>query len=134
MTAETIDRRGARSPFSLEDWVVEPEANRISNGEISIHLEPKAMEVLLCLAEHAGVVVPRQIIVDQVWAAEFITDILPAGDWRMIGNGDRVLLDGIPDAATIPGGKRLNLRVPANTAHIYMDGWEMTNDEIPKPE
>ena len=59
---------------------------------------------------------------------------LPAGDWRMIGNGERVLLDGIPDAATIPGGKRLNLRVPANTAHIYMDGWKMTNDETPKPE
>ena len=54
--------------------MVEPEANRISNGETSIHLEPKAMEVLLCLAEYAGVVVPRQIIVDRVWATEFITD------------------------------------------------------------
>lgn len=53
---------------------MEPQLNRVSNGEISVHLEPKAMEVLVCLAEHIGEVVPRQVLVDKVWATEFITD------------------------------------------------------------
>jgi DNA-binding winged helix-turn-helix (wHTH) protein len=74
MVAGTIDRRVAHGPFSLEDWLVEPELNCVSNGETSVHLEPKAMEVLVCLAEHAGVVVPRQLLVDHVWSTEFITD------------------------------------------------------------
>ena len=34
MSAETIDGRAAR-PFSLDDWIVEPELNRVSNGEVS---------------------------------------------------------------------------------------------------
>jgi len=74
MTDGTIHRGVAHDPFSLEDWFVEPELNRVSNGKTSIHLEPKAMEVLLCLAEYAGVVVPRQTLVDRVWSTEFITD------------------------------------------------------------
>lgn len=74
MTAGTIDRGVVHGPFGLEDWLVEPELNRVSKGETSVHLEPKAMEVLVCLAEHAGVVVPRQVLVDRVWSTEFITD------------------------------------------------------------
>jgi len=128
MNAATIDRRRVRSPFSLEDWLVEPELNRISNRETSIHLEPKAMEVLLCLAESAGVVVPRQILVDRVWATEFITDstlthavadlrraladdarapryieTIPKRGYRMVAE---VVADGSPD----PAGDQPSLR------------------------
>jgi DNA-binding winged helix-turn-helix (wHTH) protein len=73
MFAETI-KRGVAGPFSLGSWVVEPQLNRVSNGEISVHLEPKAMEVLLCLADHPGEVVSRREIVDSVWTVEFIAD------------------------------------------------------------
>ena len=74
MIAETIDRCMTIGTFSIEDWTVEPQCNRISNGEISVHLEPKAMKVLLCLADRAGEVVTRQALVDNVWATEFISD------------------------------------------------------------
>ncbi len=73
MFAETINR-GTAQPFSLEDWIVEPQLNRVSNGEISVHLEPKAMELLLCLADHAGEVVSRRDLVDSVWTVEFVAD------------------------------------------------------------
>lgn len=63
-----------RRPFELEGWRVEPQANRVSSGQTIVRLEPKAMEVLLCLAQHSGEVVPRRTLVDRVWATEFITD------------------------------------------------------------
>lgn len=73
MFAEPINR-GVVGPFSLDDWTVDPQRNRVSNGERSVHLEPKAMEVLLFLADHAGEVVSRRDIVDSVWTVEFIAD------------------------------------------------------------
>ena len=74
MFAQTIDRGAAPGAFDLEGWTVEPQLNRIANGETSIHLEPKAMELLVSLAENQGQVVSRQVLVDRVWRAEFIAD------------------------------------------------------------
>jgi DNA-binding winged helix-turn-helix (wHTH) protein len=74
MFAETIDRCADAASFKLDDWLVEPRLNRVSNGEISVHLEPKTMAVLVCLADRAGDVVSRRELVDRVWAAEFISD------------------------------------------------------------
>ena len=48
--------------------------NRLSKGETTIQLELKVMDVLVCLADHAGGVVTRQEIIDRVWATEFISD------------------------------------------------------------
>jgi DNA-binding winged helix-turn-helix (wHTH) protein len=74
MTVAKPDPDLSDTVFDLGGWQVEPRLNRISNGGVSAHLEPKTMAVLLCLAEHAGDVVSRQVIVDQVWATEFISD------------------------------------------------------------
>ena len=74
MFAETTDRRAATAIFRIDDWLVEPQLNRVSNGEISVHLEPKTMEVLLCLVDNQGQVVSRQDLVDTVWSTEFISD------------------------------------------------------------
>lgn len=73
MFAETI-YRGVAGPFRLDDWIVEPQLNRVSNGKVSVRIEPKTMEVLLCLADHAGEVVSRRDLVDAVWTVEFITE------------------------------------------------------------
>ena len=61
-------------PFRLGEWLVEPSLNRLSRGDTTIQLELKVMDVLVCLAERAGEVVPRREIVDTVWATEFIAD------------------------------------------------------------
>ena len=55
-------------------WLVEPSLNRLSRDETTIQLELKVMDVLVCLAERAGEVVPRREIFDTVWATEFIAD------------------------------------------------------------
>ncbi len=68
----TIIERG--SPFRLGEWTVEPSLNRLTNGEGSVQLEFKAMDVLLCLAERAGELVTRNELHDAVWQTEFVAD------------------------------------------------------------
>ena len=60
--------------FRLGDWRVEPAANTLMRVEEEIHLEPKVMEVLSCLAEHAGEVVSKRELIDAVWQTEFIAE------------------------------------------------------------
>jgi DNA-binding winged helix-turn-helix (wHTH) protein len=43
-------------------------------GETEIRLEPKAMEVLSCLAAHVGEVVSKRTLIDEVWKTEFIAE------------------------------------------------------------
>ena len=68
-------RQGSTSgAFRVGEWLVEPTLNRISKDGRCEHLEPKAVEVLVCLAERSGEVVSRRELVDRVWATEFIAD------------------------------------------------------------
>ncbi len=60
--------------FRIGDCVVEPRANRILRGEAEVRLEPKVMDVLVCLASHAGEVVSRDTLNAQVWRDVVVTD------------------------------------------------------------
>jgi tetratricopeptide (TPR) repeat protein/DNA-binding winged helix-turn-helix (wHTH) protein len=53
--------------FYLNDALVEPAHGRVTRGTESLHLTPKASEVLLCLAERAGDVVSRERLLNTVW-------------------------------------------------------------------
>ena len=46
-------------PFLVGEWLVEPTLNRLTRGEVTVQLESKAIDVLLCLVEHAGEVVGK---------------------------------------------------------------------------
>jgi serine/threonine protein kinase/tetratricopeptide (TPR) repeat protein len=58
--------------FRLGEWLIQPRLNRISRGDSTITLELKFMQVLVCLAHHAGDLVKRRDLIDEVWATEFI--------------------------------------------------------------
>lgn len=53
--------------FYLGDALVEPLKGQVTGRDASTHLPPKAVEVLLCLAEHAGEIVGRETLLDRVW-------------------------------------------------------------------
>jgi TolB-like protein/DNA-binding winged helix-turn-helix (wHTH) protein/tetratricopeptide (TPR) repeat protein len=59
--------------FQLGDWVVEPKLNRLSANGKAVHLEPKVMQVLLCLAEN-GAVVSKEKLMSTVWADTFVSE------------------------------------------------------------
>lgn len=46
---------------------MEPLADRIRNGPIWTHVEPRVMNLLLCLAEKAGKTVTREELTARVW-------------------------------------------------------------------
>jgi TolB-like protein/DNA-binding winged helix-turn-helix (wHTH) protein/tetratricopeptide (TPR) repeat protein len=55
-------------------WLVEPSLSIVSRNGTAVHLEPKVMEVLLCLAAHAGEVLPKEELLKAVWPDTFVTE------------------------------------------------------------
>jgi len=60
--------------FLIGESLVEPRTNRIARGEMAAHVEPRVMDVLVCLAEHAGEVVSRETLNQRVWTNVVVTD------------------------------------------------------------
>ena len=56
------------------DWTVDPNLNQLSAQGKTVKIEPKAMAVLLCLANQAGRVVSREVLLSQVWPGVIVGD------------------------------------------------------------
>ena len=63
-----------RPAVTIGDWDLDPVAGQIRRGEELRRLRPKAMSVLMCLAETPGEVVSRDDIITQVWGRQLVTD------------------------------------------------------------
>ena len=63
-----------RHGFRLGDRLVQPMRGCIRGPAGEVRLEPKVMQVLVCLAEQAGEVVPRETIYERVWGNTLVTD------------------------------------------------------------
>ncbi len=62
-------------PFSIGEWLVQPQLNRLSRSGCSdVQLEPKMMDVLVRLARTTGEVVSREDLIDAVWPDVFISE------------------------------------------------------------
>jgi DNA-binding winged helix-turn-helix (wHTH) protein len=55
--------------FYLKEAWVEPLKGEVRIHAQSLHLPPKAMEVLLCLASQPFTLVPREALIERVWGA-----------------------------------------------------------------
>jgi TolB-like protein/DNA-binding winged helix-turn-helix (wHTH) protein len=56
--------------FYLGDLLVEPPKGRVTGPAGAVHLPPKAVEVLLSLADRPGELVTRETLLKEVWGAE----------------------------------------------------------------
>jgi DNA-binding winged helix-turn-helix (wHTH) protein len=54
-------------------WLVQPGLNTISQNGTSRQLEPKVMEVLVCLAHHPGETLPKEQLLKTVWPDTFVS-------------------------------------------------------------
>jgi len=61
-------------PFRLGGWLVDPALGRIFRGDVAVRLEPRAMDVLVSLAENATELVTRHQLKDEVWGESEISD------------------------------------------------------------
>src|SRR6516225_8418311 len=54
--------------------MIVPGQNIISHRGTTVHLEPKIMEVLACLAQQAGQTVSKETLFQTVWRGMVVTD------------------------------------------------------------
>ena len=66
--------RSTDRSFRLGPWTVRPLLGELSGPDGDLHLEPKVMGVLVCLAERAGDVVTRDEFVAAVWDGRIVSD------------------------------------------------------------
>ena len=76
-TIMSLEIAGVGGDFRIGDWSVSPALNQVSRDGNCTRLEPKAMQVLVYLAENPGVVSKNQLI-SAVWPEVFVSDdVLP---------------------------------------------------------
>ncbi|MCA1778608.1 MAG: winged helix-turn-helix domain-containing protein [Xanthomonadaceae bacterium] len=63
-----------RQAFHLGQWLVYPEHNLIQSARQSRAIEPRLMEVLVCLCEQAPAVVHPDTLIEACWPGQFISD------------------------------------------------------------
>lgn len=61
-------------PFLIGSWLIDPKRLCFSRSGEEIRVEPKVMEVLLRLAQGAGEVVTREVLLSDVWPDAVVTD------------------------------------------------------------
>ena len=97
---------------------VEPSLNSVTGPAGTTRLEPKVMQVLVCLAAQAGQVVPKERLMRTVWPDTFVGDDVLT---RSISELRRVFGDDVKEPRfiqTIPkSGYRLIAGVSSNAGH-----------------
>ena len=63
-----------KGDFYVADWLVQPSLSQISRDGRRVHVRAKVMDLLVVLANHSGEVVTKQVLLDEVWQAEAITE------------------------------------------------------------
>ncbi|HVC11362.1 MAG TPA: tetratricopeptide repeat protein [Burkholderiales bacterium] len=60
--------------IQVGEWRADPTTNELGRAGDAVRIEPKAMEVLMLLARHAGQVVSREQLLATVWAGVVVGD------------------------------------------------------------
>src|SRR6185312_16349191 len=66
--------RSSRGPLAIGQWLVDPRSNELRRGSDVVRLEPKAMDVLMLLAERAGRPVTRDELFTAAWPGVVVGD------------------------------------------------------------
>lgn len=84
--------------FYLGAWLVQPSLGIVAHDSVPTHLEPKAMLVLVCLAQHVGEVVSKDEIIHDVWPETFVTEhVLTHAIWQLRhAFHDRDVIETVP--------------------------------------
>jgi Tol biopolymer transport system component/DNA-binding winged helix-turn-helix (wHTH) protein len=96
--------------FWVGDWRVEPRLNRISKGSEECSIEPKMMDVLVCLAERPNRTVTKAQFMERVWGGTVVTDDVLS---RGISELRRVLGDDARDPTYIETIRKTGYRLIA---------------------
>ena len=105
MTAQDADQ------LVVDGWAVDVAGHRLVRDGAERHLEPRALDVLLRLARHPGVVVTRRELMSDVWGGTYVTeDAVSAAVIRL----RRALDDSARDARVVVTVARSGYRLTAD--------------------
>jgi len=124
MKSSKVPESPAAADFRLAKWLVQPSLNRISYDDEVAQLEPKIMDVLVFLAENAGLVVSKNNITDGVWPEVFITESVIT---RSIAELRRAFGDDVKNPRFIETILKRGYRLIAEVE------WLSATDERPTP-
>jgi TolB-like protein/DNA-binding winged helix-turn-helix (wHTH) protein/tetratricopeptide (TPR) repeat protein len=102
--------------FRVGAWVVQPDLNTVSLKGDSLRLEPKVMQVLVCLASRPGTPFSKQEILKVVWRNTFVSDDVLT---RAISELRRTFQDDVHDPKFIETIPRRGYRL---IAPVQLDG------------
>lgn len=102
--------------FYLESWLVEPQLGLLTDEDESVQLEPKIMDVLVCLAEHQGEVVKKEYFFKNTWADVNVTQHVLA---RAISEIRRALKDEPQNPRFIQTVPKIGYRLIASVSANY---------------
>jgi DNA-binding winged helix-turn-helix (wHTH) protein/TolB-like protein len=97
--------------FRLGHWLVCPKLNTVQADGRAVRLEPKFMQVLVCLADRPGEVVSKEELIRAVWLDTFVTDDVLT---RAISELRRVLGDDAKQPHVIETVARSGYRIIAS--------------------
>ena len=100
--------------FWVGDWLVQPSLARIVRGDETVHVTPRAMEVLVYLVEARGRVVSRNDVLDAVWPGMVVT---PDALSQCIVELRRAFRDDSTRASIIETIPRIGIRLIAPVSH-----------------
>ncbi len=92
------------------EWNIDPALDEISKEGTCVKLEPRAMRLLVCLAEHAGQVVSVEKLLDEVWKDVVVT---PNSVYHAVATLRRVLGDNTKEPTYITNVLRRGYRLVA---------------------
>lgn len=113
--------------LKVGDWEVRPELNRLRDGEREVHLEPKLMDLLVCLVSERGRVIPPHRLIDQVWHREFVGSSVLS---RSVALLRRALGDDAREPRYIETISKRGYRLVAEVEELWESGSE---EEAPSP-
>ncbi|HVT38000.1 MAG TPA: winged helix-turn-helix domain-containing protein [Gemmatimonadaceae bacterium] len=73
-SSDANDERLGLNGFVAGDWTVAPSRNLLVRGDRQVRVEPRVMDVLVYLAEHADHVVSKNELRECIWKALYLTD------------------------------------------------------------
>src|SRR6202142_2404553 len=116
------------SSLRIGAWRVDPALDQISKDGNAVKLERRAMQLLLCLADHAGQVISVEELLDQVWAGVVVT---PDSVYHAVAALRRTLGDDTKEPSYIANIPRRGYRLIASVAP-WVDA-PQTLEDSPSP-
>lgn len=111
MAEQTNSREALADGFWVGEWFVEPMLNRMTRERgATVQVEPKVMDVLLCMARQPRKTVTKDAFMDRVWTDTVVTDDVLS---RCISELRKVFRDDARDPEYIETIRKVGYRLIA---------------------